>query len=208
MSLLLDGKYLWEKHSTYLWVLDPGHGGEGPNGYTTAPNKMFKHPDFTIYEGVINREITKIVINALQGARIDYAVVADDIEDTPLEARVRAADNVYAKDKRAVYLSIHSNAGGGNGFEIFTGHGQTDSDTIASVFTQVYKNRFPQFKFRGQKEENFYVLRKTDCPAVLLENLFFDDLSEAKYLMSPEGQFKIAAAIIEAIMICEKTKPI
>jgi N-acetylmuramoyl-L-alanine amidase len=208
-QLLLDGKYLWEKKSTYLWCLDPGHGSVDKNGvYTTAPAKMFKHADFTIYEGKVNHDITELVRLGLHAAGIDYAVVADDVEDTSLEQRVVTADNIYKKDKRAVYLSIHSNAGGGNGLEIFTAPGQSDSDSIAQIFAQVYQKRLSKFKWRGLKENNFYVLRKTDCPAILVENLFFDDLEEAKYLNSVAGQKEIAATIIESIMMCEQLKPI
>jgi N-acetylmuramoyl-L-alanine amidase len=214
-QLLLDGKYLWEKHSKYLWILDPGHGGMGPNGYTTAPAKMFKHDTFTIYEGVVNRDITNKLIGMLQGARIDYAVVADDIEDTPLAQRVSKADAIYGKDKRAIYLSIHSNSGGGSGNEIFTSPGQTKSDKIANIFADTYQKHFHDFKFRADKsdgdadkEADFYVLRKTDCPAILVENLFFDNKKEAEFLLSEEGQIRIAKCLFDAIMMCEQLKPI
>lgn len=215
MSLLLDGKFLWEKFSTYLWCIDPGHGGEGPNGYTTAPAKMWKHPTFTIYEGVVNRGIAGKLIKRLQGARIDYAVMADDIEDTPLQQRVTTADNVFRKDPRAVYLSIHSNSGGGTGNEIFTSPGQTKSDKIGNIFCDTYRRSFPEFKFRqdqadgdADKEADFYVLRKTDCPAILVENLFFDNQKEAEFLLSEEGQERIAKCLFDAIQVCEKLKPI
>jgi len=214
-QLLLDGKYLWEKHSRYLWCIDPGHGGEGPNGYTTAPAKMFKHDTFTIYEGVINRGIANKLIDMLQGGRIDYAVVADDIEDTSLSHRVTTADNVFKKDKRAIYLAIHSNSGGGSGFELFTSPGQTKSDKIANIFCDSYAKHFPEFKFRADrsdgdadKEADFYVLRKTDCPAILVENLFFDNKKEAEFLLSEEGQTRIAKCLYDAIMMCEQLKPI
>jgi len=209
-TLILDGKYLWEGKSHFLWLLDPGHGGMTPEGrYTTAPAKQWKFPDgLMIYEGVVNRQITEFVRQALHAAQIDYAVVADEVEDTSLEQRVRTADAIYGKDKRAVYLSIHSNAGGGEGFELFSGPGQTDSDKIVNVFQAVYRNTFPEFKFRGVKEENFYVLRKTDCPAILVENLFFDNREEAEYLLSTAGQKAIAACIVHAIQECERLKPI
>lgn len=215
MELILDGKYLWEKHSAYLWCIDPGHGGEGPNGYTTAPAKMFKFPEFVIYEGVINRVIANKLINKLQGARIDYAVMADDIEDTTLQQRVTTADNVFRKDSRAVYLSIHSNSGGGSGFELFTSPGQTKSDKIANIFCDAYRRLLSEFKFRedkadgdADKEADFYVLRKTDCPSILVENLFFDNKTEAQFLLSEEGQERIAKCLFEAIQTCEKLKPI
>jgi N-acetylmuramoyl-L-alanine amidase len=215
--LLLDGKFLQMKKSNYLWLLDAGHGGLRKDGtYTTAPAKMFKYPDgLVIYEGVVNRAITSLVYKSLEAHTIDFALVYEDIEDTPLSQRVMIADNVYRKDKRAVYLSIHSNAGGGRGVEIFTSPGQTKSDKISEVFCDVYKKHFPEYPFRSDmsdgdadKEANFYVLRKTDCPALLVENFFFDTRSEAEFLLSDEGQKKIAACIVDCIQTCEKTKPI
>lgn len=215
MSLLIDGDYYWEAKSTYLWIIDCGHGGMKNGKYTTAPAKMHKFPEFTIYEGVINRLIGQKVVDSLKASRIDYAVVSDPIEDNSLESRVRTADNVYKKDKRAIYLSIHSNAGGGKGFEVFTSPGQTKSDKIAEIFCTAYRRGLPGFPLRSDKadgdadkEADFYVLRKTDCPAVLVENLFFDNLEEAIYLQSDAGQTAIAKCIFDAIIVCEKTKPI
>ncbi len=165
---------------------------------------MFDHGDGMVaMEGVINRDITRKLIDLLKAAQIDYAVVADWHEDTSLEHRVRTADSIYAKDNRAVYLSIHSHAGGGEGWEIFTGHGQTHSDDFAQVFARNYKALGKGFKFRGVKENNFYVLRKTDCPALLVENLFFDNKKEAEYLMSSAGQQQIAEMMFAAIKECE-----
>lgn len=207
-KLLLHGDCLWIKQSKFLWLLDPGHGGLTKEGhYTTAPAKMHKFDNgLTVYEGVINRAIKDLVKKALITKRIDYAVVADEIEDTSLEHRVRVADSIYAKDNRAVYLSIHSNAGGGSGWEIFTGPGQTESDKFGKVFEKAYRDLGKGFPFRGLKEENFYVLRKTDCPALLVENLFFDNLTEAQYLMTAAGRQAIADMIVMAIVACEAMK--
>lgn len=201
--------------SNYVWIIDEGHGGMRNGIYTTAPSKMHKFNDFTIYEGVINRAIGMIVMKELSNRNIDYLFVADEWEDTPLSQRVNRADNVYRKHKNSIYISIHSNAGGGSGFEIFTSPGQTKSDKIANVFCETYQKHFPDFKFRSDKsdhdddrESSFFVLRKTDCPAILVENLFFDNYEEAKFLNSSEGQQKIANCIVAAIEMCEKIKPI
>lgn len=219
-KLLLEFSSMWQRQSSYIWVLDPGHGGLTKDGrYTTAPAKMHKFgiglSQVTIYEGVINRMITGLVEKALMAKRIDYAIVADDVADTSLEQRVRMADSIYAKDKRAIYLSIHSNAapvaGSGSGWEIFTyfqGDGESKSKKIATVFEQFYRTMGKSFKFRGLKEANLYVLRKTDCPAILVENLFFDNEEEAKYLLTAAGQQAIADIIIAAIVACEAEKPI
>lgn len=201
--------------SYYKWLLDAGHGGLLNGRYVTAPKKMFVHPGFTIYEGVINRAITDRVVDLLTFEGIEFQVISDPIEDDSLAIRVRTADNAFTKDKRCIFISIHSNAGGGSGFEIFTSKGQTKSDKIANIFCEVYKKHFPDRKFRSDaldgdddKEEDFYVLRKTDCPAVLVENLFFDNHSEALYLMGDDGQMAIAKCIVDCIKECEKLKPV
>jgi N-acetylmuramoyl-L-alanine amidase len=203
--------------SNYYWLLDAGHGGIDKQGnYTTAPAKMFSWGDgLVIYEGVINRIITHLVAKALHDKEIDCGLVFDDVLDTPLAERVRIADNVFAKDSRAVYLSIHSNAGGGSGYEIFTSPGQNKSDKLAHIFCTTYIKHFPNFQFRSDKsdgdfdkEADFYVLRKTDCPALLVENLFFDNRKEALYLLSSEGQQAIANCIVDSILMCELLKPI
>lgn len=200
----------------YLWIIDAGHGGLKQGHYVTAPAKMFVFPDgLRIYEGVINRKIAKLVWLKLIELNIDYKIVYDEVEDISLSLRVKRADAIYESDKRAIFLSIHSNAGGGSGFEIFTSPGQTKSDKVANIFCEVYQKWFPLFPFRkdlsdadADKEADFYVLRKTDCPALLVENLFFDNRNEANYLLSEAGQLKIADCIVECIESVERLKPI
>lgn len=203
--------------SNFYWVLDPGHGGMTSKGeYTTAPAKMWRFEDgLVIYEGVINRLITRKLTAKLKASSIDYFVVADDILDTSLEQRVKVADELFKKDKRCVFLSIHSNSGKGKGIEVFTSPGQTKSDLIANYFINQYALRLPQFPIRKDtsdgdwdKEADFYVLRKTDCPSVLVENLFFDNRSEAEYLLSDAGQEAIAECLFQAILEIEKRKPV
>lgn len=202
--------------SNFLWAIDCGHGGLRNGYYTTCPNKMHTFPDgLEIYEGVINRAIGKKVWLKLVELAIDFSLVYDEVEDDDLETRVYRADNIFKKDKRAVFLSIHSNAGGGSGFEIFTSPGQTKSDKVANIFCETYQKHFPDYTFRkdladgdADKEANFYVLRKTDCPALLVENLFFDNRREAEYLLSEPGQQKIADCLVQCIKNVEKLLPI
>jgi len=248
--LLLDKPYHLMEKSNYLWLIDAGHGGLTKEGkYTTKPyfkkefglweTKMhiFNGKDGReeiIHEGVINRPIAKLVYETLTEHQVDWALVYDDVEDTPLYERVTIADAIYNnKDKRAVYLSIHSNKVSlsqvayptkaadfskrfnASGFSVYTSKGQTKSDKLANIFCDTYQKHFPNFKFRSDhtdgdadKEEDFYVLRKTDCPALMIENLFYDNRTEASYLCSTAGQQAIADCIVAAILNCEKLKPI
>lgn len=209
--------------SKTLWLIDAGHGGINNEGlYTTGNKKRYKFPDgLEIFEGQVNRQIAAKLEHLLQKNGIDFKRVYHDTIDTPLSQRVSEADAIFAGDRRAIYLSIHSNSASANlegegtkatGFEVYTSPGQTKSDQIAEVLLKKYKVHFPGMKMRldysdgdADKEANFYVLRKTDCPAVLVENLFFDNRKEAEFLISVEGQQKIAECLLDGILGVEKS---
>ena len=208
--------------SKYLWLLDAGHGGMNNGKYTTAPAKMHVFDDgLTFYEGVNNRHIVNRLIQWLQRNQIDFMTMHDEVEDTPLKQRVLVANAMHAQEKRCIYLSIHSDAmpdgahGKGSGFAIYTSKGQTASDAVAQIFCDTYHRELPQFRLRedrtdgdDDREENFYVLRKTSCPAILVENLFFDNRQEAEFLLSDRGRQKLADALFVSILTTEKMKPL
>ena len=208
--------------SNYKWLLDAGHGGMKDGKYTTAPAKMHVFADgLTFYEGVNNRAIVNKLVRLLKQSGIEYEQVYDPELDTPLQERVAKANSVFAKDKRCIYLSVHSDAmpdgahGKGSGFSVFTSKGQTHSDRVAEIFCRTYQAALGQFKLRKQLsdgdadwEADFYVLRKTNCPALLVENLFFDNRKEAEFLLSEAGQSNIALTLFKSIQATENKKPI
>ncbi len=210
------------KKSNYLWLLDAGHGGMRDGVYTTAPGKMHVFDDgLTFYEGVNNRKIVARLKELLFLTRIDHILVHDPVCDTSLKARVAYANHLQAEEKRCIYLSIHSDAmppgahGKGSGFSVYTSKGTTSSDAVAQNFCKAYQRRLSQFRFRTNpndieldKEEDFYVLKKTKCPAILVENLFFDNRKEAEFLLSDDGQNQIAMTLLDAIVASENLKPL
>lgn len=203
-------------------IIDAGHGGLDKNGkYVTAPSKMYEFKKngkiyMTAYEGVINRKIGGFLADLLDEAKIKYYEnTLETFKDVPLADRVRFANETYKKDRNAYFLSIHSNAAGvkspgagskARGFEIFTSRGQTKSDDLAAIAAKWYKRELSDFRFRqdmvdgdADKEADFYVLRKTACPAFLVENLFFDNEEEAEFLLSEGGQMRIATCLFKAV---------
>lgn len=204
-------------NSNYFWLIDAGHGGIDKSGrYTTAPAKMYTYPDnYTIFEGVVNRAIQSLLTKKLADAGIDYKVTNHTVIDTPLKERVAIANKTHRQYKNCILVSIHSNAGNGSGNEIYTSKGNTKSDTIVPYFANEIIEEFPELKFRNDftdgdidKEADFYVLKNTICPAVLLENGFMDNRREAELLNSAEGRRRYANAIFTAIINIEKDKPL
>jgi len=201
--------------SKYLWVIDPGHGGMKNGVYQTKGKRSPVWDDGTQYfEGVGNRQIAERVGRKLRDYDIDFAYTVDpkDGTDVPLKDRVNWINKLPYKNK--ILVSIHSNGHSNEnaqGWEIFTSVGETTSDKIASIFYNRFQDKFMDRKFRKDtkdgdvdKEANFYIIKKTVCPAILLENFFHTNEYECKeILMSDEGQEKIVDAIIECIIFIE-----
>lgn len=49
------------------------------------------------------------------------------------------------------------------------------------------------------KESQFYILRKTKCPAVLTENLFQDNQEDVEFLLSEAGKRAIVDLHVKGI---------
>lgn len=192
-------------------VLDFGHGGLDPNGnYTTAPAKMYKFSNGEVaYEGVLNREIGKLIYNYLKNntsLNIICTVKPEDYKDISLQERVRITNKLNASE--TIFISIHCNAGGGTGFELFTTVGITKSDLLAETIANNIESLYNEYKLKlrydfsdgdKDKEINFYVLKHTNCPAVLLECGFFDNYKDYTLLKDPIFQDKCAYSIFKGI---------
>jgi N-acetylmuramoyl-L-alanine amidase len=194
-----------------LILFDLGHGGIDPetNQYVTAPNKQHFHHDFGwFYEGEWNRNLMKQIdtlykqynSKAKQNERIRYNWYPYDHHDVPLRSRVQSYNEMTNAQTKAVIISLHANASpnhNGRGFEIFTSKGETLSDQYATIIGEEFKADpvlVDSFAFRTDyasdgdldKEADFYVLRKTVAPAVLVEHGFFDNLEDATLLINTD----------------------
>jgi len=194
-----------------LVLLDNGHGGLINAKPQTVSRRSHALPNGArLYEGEFNRAIVNGIIQELTFLNIPYVNICPEIRDVTRTTRIRRA-NSYGRVKNVFLLSVHCNAGGGRGFEVFTSRGRTKSDFIANIFAQEFTKEFPDRRLRTDlsdgllgKEANFDVLKKTSMPAVLTENFFFDNREEVEnILMTREGRQKIIDFHMKAII---KTK--
>jgi len=194
-----------------LILFDLGHGGIDPETerYVTAPNKQHFHHDFGwFYEGEWNRNLMKEITTlftqynykAKQNEQIRYNWFPYDHQDVSLRSRVLAYNEMSNAQDKAVIISLHANASpnhNGRGFEIFTSKGETLADQYATIIGEEFKADpvlVDSFAFRTDyasdgdldKEADFYVLRKTVAPAVLIEHGFFDNLDDASLLINTD----------------------
>ncbi len=170
-------------------ILDPGHGGTDPGA--TGNGLQEKNLTLTI------------------GLKVKQRLEANYIVDVRL---TRESDNYVGLSERADYangmgaayfVSLHHNAGGGTGFESYIYPGTSSSETGRRQ--DVLHGEVMKFlsgyglRDRGQKEENFAVLRETAMPAILLENLFIDTVNDANLLKNPTFITGLASAIATGI---------
>lgn len=200
--------------SKYTYILDPGHGGIVNKQYVTPGKRSPKFEDGTqLFEGVNNREIVSMLIKAMEAEGIKCIDIVASQQDVALATRVDRANNL-SRSKPCVYISIHSDANGdgsnwdqASGMSVYTSVGQTKSDEFAElVINELQDNFKDSVKWRTDKtdgdkdkEENFYVLKNTNCPAILCELGFHTNKEEAKKMLTVEWKNKIVLSIIYAI---------
>lgn len=205
--------------SKYLYIFDPGHGGLVDGKYQTAGKRSPKFADGKVlFEGVNNRDNVQRIMKAFIDNGLECVDVVDSEKDVSLIERVKKA-NKLSKDRKCVYISIHSDANGdgvkwdqASGMSVYTSKGQTKSDIFASIVIDELYNKFTStIKWRtnntdGDKdqEENFYVLKNTDCPAILCELGFHTNEAETKRMMTLDYKNKIVDAMVASAIKWEK----
>ena len=187
-------------------LIDAGHGIDTPGK---------RSPDGAFREYLWNREIADLVCEDLGIDGYNVSLVVTETNDIPLITRVNRVNaicNKYGTDD-VILVSIHSNAAGNGkdwmnakGWSCYTTKGDTKSDILAELLYDSFERSFPDRKIRkdmqdGDRdwEENFYIIQKSKCPAVLIENFFYDNKEECRWLMQEAVKVRIAMAIEQGI---------
>lgn len=120
-------------------ILDNGHGQETPG----KRSPVWK--DGTqLFEYEFNRDIVKRIVKKLKCAGIEHKNLVPELTDVTLGERCRRANKMHKDSGNKCFLiSVHANAGGGTGFEVFTSVGTTKADAMATImFKEMVVNCF------------------------------------------------------------------
>lgn len=191
----------------YTWALSAGHGGIIDGVYQTAGKRSPNWEKGVYYEGVGNRDFIKRILKGLERFPVKAFPLHWTQEDVPLDRKSAMVNDLYKYNKTIRLFEIHSNAGGGSGFEVFTSIGETESDKIATLYAEAVKELFPNENLRTDlrdgdldKEANFWMLTKTHCPAILTENFFMDNKEDYEKLWDEDIRNRIALVHIHTIL--------
>lgn len=203
-----------DKFKDYLFIIDYGHGGLVNNVYQTKGKRSPKWDDktfdngepYVLYEGVNNRVNGKLLIKKMESLGMNCIDLVSSEYDKSLTWRTDEANKIKGMSNfKCVYISIHSNAAG-SGWNHASGisihiHPKASRQTkiFADLLQTTMKPSFlPMTKWRGIKENDFHVLRKTTFPAVLLEVGFHDNKAETKLMLTPKWRQTFVDSVIEA----------
>jgi len=181
--------------------LDPGHaGGNIDPGAVNGKTGL--------QEATINLVIANQVKKYLVAAGYQVLMTRtkeEQVETDSLRYRCELANNWGAD----LVVSLHCNAAASeqaNGTEIYTTVGETDGDRLATCIINQVTASFSDLQLRADwddgdpdKEQNFYILRYTDAPAVLLEMAFISNPEEAAKLADSAWQRDMARAVARGI---------
>ena len=198
-------------------LLDNGHGegcvGKGSpdalSGNASSPLAM--------REWKWSREVAWACKEILCARGYDARLLVPEATDIPLSVRVSRANAVCNEygTKNVLLVSIHNNAAGegsrwmtARGWSIYTTRGITEADRLAekihetarSIFKSPLTVRSYSNTYLGRDyEEDFYILRHTYCPAVLVENFFQDNKQDVEYILSDAGKRNCIRVITKGI---------
>lgn len=199
-------------------LIDNGHGEN---------TKGKRSPDGQLREYRYTRDIAEAVVRELRMRGYDAERIVRENLDVPLSERVSRVNEICRKHgaNRTLLVSIHLNAAGdgtewmtARGWSAYTSKGKTKADRLADALYAAAERNFcgdgvgtyPKqddgIVIRRDMqdgdpdwEENFYMLAKTKCAAVLTENFFMDNPIEMAWLTA-SGRNAIVRVHVEGIV--------
>lgn len=208
-------------------ILDNGHG-KNTSGkcspiidfkidkeFTSVENNRFREYRF-------NRRIVKAAIPKLKELGYNVVELVPEETDISLPTRVTRINKICKQygNGNCVMVSTHVNAAGAQdkwlnarGWSIWTTKGQNNSDKLATciyeaaneyiakdkTYTAKTKIRTDFTDGDADNESNFYILKNSNCPCTLIENMFQDNKEDVKYLESKTGFNNIVETTVQGI---------
>lgn len=191
----------------YLCILDAGHGDPPLSGGKCSPDKR-------LLEYYWAREMVQCIASKLKAKGVQVHILVPEKIDIKLNVRTRRVNELCKQHgtKNCLLLSVHNNAAGGDG----QWHNATGWSGWVAPKSSANSKRLAQLLYAeavkaGLKGNrcvpackywvgNFAIVRDTNCPAVLTENLFMDNRQECDYLLSEQGRETLAQLHVNAII--------
>lgn len=185
-------------------LIDNGHG-------INTPGK--RSPDGRLREYSWCREIATRLVEALKKEGYNAERIVTEETDISLSERVKRVNNICSKKgtKNCILISIHINAASSGQWSNATGWSDWVAPNASANSKKLGALLYDEAAARGLKGNrsvpasknwtgNFTIIKKTNCPAVLTENLFQDNKENVEYLLSEKGKQTIVDLHVAGIV--------
>lgn len=174
-----------------ILVLDAGHAT------VTSGKQTMNGLRGVVKEWTMNSNVCNKIANILK----DYDVTIYRTDDTSGKTDVSLSERVKRcnKYKPDLFVSIHHNAGGGTGTEVYWHtYGTAEDKKVAGIVAPKLASK-TGMRNRGVKQAQFAVLG-CNATAILVEGGFMDTVSDYEIITSDKGQQQYAEAVAESII--------
>lgn len=166
-------------------VIDAGHGGHDRGG---IPGQRVSEKEMTL-------DVARRLKSVLTASGYRVVMTRDSDVFVPLGTRTAIA-NSY---RNAIFVSVHFNSAtrrGASGIETY--FYSRDSLPLASAIHHYVAGGAPS-ENRGVRRRGYFVLRRTNMPAVLVECGFLTNPTEAAYAQNASYRQKLAEGIAAGV---------
>ena len=175
-------------------VIDAGHGGTD-----------FGATQYELTEKEIVAEISQKIKNLNNNENIEIHFTRNDDKMMTLQERVDFIKNINPD----VVISLHTNASkniGTYGMECFVSDKEsthTKSNEYAEKLLTEFTSKM-NLKSRGVNKAPFFILKKTEVPAIIVELGFLSNDNDRAYLSDRDKQIEMAQTILNFISSIKK----
>jgi len=154
---------------------------------------------------VIEKELNLIMALACRDKLEEYGVEVkmsrEEDENDPLTEEIREC-NEYEPD---LAIDIHNNAGGGDGFEVYHEANGLISKVLAiniekEIIAIGQNSRGLKTRTLSNGQDYFGFLREINCPSVLVEGVFVDNIEDTKIVDTVAKQMEFGYAYARGIL--------
>lgn len=191
--------------SKFVILIDNGHGCDTP-----GKRSPVLPTGGQLLEYMYTRALAAAVKKEAEMQGFEVVLLVPELADISLSTRGKRA-NAYIKahpDKFCVLYSLHGNAAGNGGWynargwEAWTTTSKNNSDLLARYLYEEVAKELPCVPLRGAKtggkERNWTVIATANCPAVLTENLFYDNREDVELMLQESTLQALARAHVQA----------
>lgn len=186
-------------------VIDAGHGGFDP-GKVGIQGTLEKDINLNIalkLKELLEKEHYQVVMTRTSDCGL-YEESDSNKKRTDLYNRVK----IINESNAVMAVSIHQNSfsqGSSKGAQVFYYSTSDEGEKLANIMQETIKKTIGDGNHRVAKENSsYYLLKKTNCPLVIIECGFLSNASEEALLLTEEYQEKMAEAIKNGIIEYEK----